>query len=315
VRDLVIGTRGSALALWQARHVAARLGAVHEGEVSLRVIKTAGDRLAGKHPGQFSAKGIFVKEIEDALLAGSVDLAVHSVKDLPGDLPTGLAMGAYPGREDPRDALITPDGGELVGLPAGARIGTTSLRRRAQLLRHRPDLSFTDMRGNVDTRMRKVQQGEVDGLILALAGVTRLGLRGESVRPLPTEICLPAPGQGALGVEARADDDEVMTLLGHLDHEDTRYEVTAERAVLSTLDAGCLVPLAALARRQGNRLRVESLVASPDGQRLLKEVVEGGPGEAEDLGFKVAEGLRRQGAEELLREARQAAALPPARDD
>jgi len=230
VRKLVIGTRGSALALWQARHVAARLGKIHGGEVSLKIIKTAGDRLAGKHPGQFSAKGIFVKELEDALLAGSVDLAVHSVKDLPGDLPSGLTMGAYPGREDPRDALITPDGAGLEGLPEGARIGTASLRRRAQLLRHRPDLSFTDMRGNVDTRMRKVQQGDVDGLVLALAGITRLGLRGESVRPLPTEICLPAPGQGALGIEARADDDEVMTLLGRLDHHPLRGDSRASRA-------------------------------------------------------------------------------------
>ena len=243
-----------------------------------------------------------------------MDLAVHSVKDLPGDLPSGLTMGAYPGREDPRDALITPDGAGLEGLPEGARVGTTSLRRRAQLLRHRPDLSFTDMRGNVDTRMRKVQQGDVDGLILALAGITRLGLRGESVRPLPTEICLPAPGQGALGIEARADDDEVMTLLGRLDHEDTRYEVTAERAVLTALDAGCLVPLAALARREGDRLSVESVVASPDGRRLLRETLVGTPSEAEGLGLKVAEGLKGQGAEELLREARRSAESPPLGD-
>jgi hydroxymethylbilane synthase len=314
VRKLVIGTRGSALALWQARHVAARLEAIHGGEVSLEIIKTAGDRLAGKHPGQFSAKGIFVKELEDALLAGSVDLAVHSVKDLPGELPPGLTMGAYPGREDPRDALITPDGAGLEGVPRGARIGTTSLRRRAQLLRHRPDLSFTDMRGNVDTRMRKVQQGEVDGLILALAGITRLGLRGDTVHPLPTEVCLPAPGQGALGIEARAEDEEVMTLLGRLDHEDTRYEVTAERAVLSALDAGCLVPLAALARRDGDRLSVESVVASPDGRRLLKETVVGSPSEAGYLGLEVAKGLRGQGAEELLQEARRSAEPPPPGD-
>jgi hydroxymethylbilane synthase len=188
------------------------------------------------------------------------------------------------------------------------------LRRRAQLLRHRPDLSFTDMRGNVDTRMRKVQQGDVDGLILALAGITRLGLGGESVRPLSTEICLPAPGQGALGIEARADDDEVMTLLGRLDHEDTRYEVTAERAVLTALDAGCLVPLAALARREEDRLSVESVVASPDGQRLLRETLVGAPSEAESLGLKVAEGLKGQGAQELLEEARRSAESPPPGD-
>jgi hydroxymethylbilane synthase len=314
LRQLIIGTRGSALALWQARHVAGRLRTLHGRELSLQVIRTAGDRLAGKHPGQFSTKGIFVKEIEDALLDGGVDLAVHSVKDLPGELPRGLTIGAYPGREDPRDALITAGGKGLEELPAGARLGTTSLRRRAQLRRQRPDLEFADMRGNVDTRMKKVERGDVDGIVLAMAGVTRLGLAGDTVRPLSTAVCLPAPGQGALGVEARADDEEVMTLLGRLDDPGTRHEVTAERAVLAALDAGCLVPLAAFARVREAVLHVESMVASPDGMRMLRGAVEGRLSEARELGLRLAEELKGQGAEEILALARESAWEAPPDD-
>ncbi len=306
-RPLIIGTRGSPLALWQARHVAARLKREGAAQVTLEVIRTAGDRLQQRHPGGFSAKGIFVKELEDALLARRVDLAVHSVKDLPGQLPPGLMLAAYPDREDPRDALLSIGARDLSGLPASATVGTTSLRRRAQLLRQRDDLCFVDMRGNVDTRVEKVRSGQVDALVLARAGLARLGLGADLMRPLPLDLCLPAPGQGALGIEARADDQEVLAILQALDDPTTRAEVVAERAVLAELDAGCLVPLAALGRMRDGALRLEAMVASPDGREVLREAVAGPPGQAEALGRGLAAALKARGAEAVLRQARRLA--------
>ena len=216
-RPLTIGTRGSLLALWQSRHIAQCLRDTGVPQVELQIIKTTGDRITDRHPSQISEKGIFVKEIEEALLDKSVDLAVHSTKDLPGELPAGLTLGAHPERVDPRDALITRQGLSLDDLPQGAVLGTVSLRRRAQFLARRPDLKFTDMRGNVDTRLRKMEEGEVDGIVLAYAGLRRLELADHRCWPVPVEICLPAPGQGVLGIECREDDPEVLEALAKLE--------------------------------------------------------------------------------------------------
>ena len=307
-RTLTIGTRGSRLALWQSRHIADCLRATGVQDVQLQVIKTTGDRLIEQHPGQMSTKGIFVKEIEDALLAESVDLAVHSTKDLPGELPPGLILGAHPERVDPRDALITSAGGSLDELPQGAVLGTVSLRRRSQLLARRPDLRFTDMRGNVDTRIRKLEAGEVDGIVLALAGLQRLGLADHRCWPIPVDICLPAPAQGILGIECRAADEEVVEILSRLEDLDARREVTAERTILAEMDAGCLVPLAALARVADGNMSVHGLVARPDGTEILRANCTGDAQAPAELGHQVVEALKAQGAVQLLKEARESTA-------
>ena len=307
-RTLTIGTRGSRLALWQSRHIADCLRSAGVEDVQLQVIKTTGDRLTEQHPGQMSTKGIFVKEIEDALLAERVDLAVHSTKDLPGELPAGLTLAAHPRRVDPRDALVTRQGGALDKLKQGAVLGTVSLRRRSQLLAVRPDLRFTDMRGNVDTRLRKLEEGEVDGIVLALAGLQRLELADHRCWPIPVEMCLPAPAQGILGIECRAADQEVVDVLGRLEDADARREVTAERTILAEMDAGCLVPLAALARVTGRKMTVEGLVARPDGTEILREQCAGEADEPGELGHRIVEALKKRGAVQLLKEARESIA-------
>jgi hydroxymethylbilane synthase len=307
-RTLTIGTRGSMLALWQSRHIADCLRATGVEDVQLKVIKTTGDRLTDRHPGQMSTKGIFVKEIEDALLAESVDLAVHSTKDLPGVLPPGLILGAHPQRVDPRDALVTRGGGSLDDLPQGAVIGTVSLRRRSQLLARRPDLRFTDMRGNVDTRLRKLEEGQVEGIVLALAGLQRLELADHRCWPIPVDICLPAPAQGILGIECRAADEEVVEVLARLEDADARNEVTAERTILAEMDAGCLVPLAALARVAGSKMSVQGLVARPDGTEILRAECTGDALAPAELGHRIVEDLKAQGAVQLLKEARESIA-------
>ncbi len=315
MRKLTIGTRDSKLALWQSRHIARCLRENGVEEVVLEVIATTGDRFADRHPVQMSTKGIFVKEIEDALLHGQVDLAVHSAKDLPAELPGGLTLAAHPERADPRDVLLTRDGFSLENLPQGIVLGTLSLRRRAQLLACRPDLRFMDMRGNVDTRIRKLEAGEVDGIVLALAGLQRLDLVDDRCWPIPVETCLPAPGQGTLAVECRADDHEVIRALRCLENADARREVTAERTVLAELDAGCLVPLAALARIQAGDMVVRGLVARPDGTEILREERRGSPDAAARLGHEVAEALKSRGAVELLRAARENPAGQSLADD
>jgi hydroxymethylbilane synthase len=248
-RTLTIGSRGSQLALWQANHMAAALRALGHS-VTIQIIKTTGDRLqeaafrasvAGT--GVEDGKGIFIKEIEEALAAGTIDLAVHSLKDLPTELAAEFTIAAIPQRVDPRDALITPQGETLMELPEGARVGTTSPRRQTQLLAMRGDLRFVEMRGNVDTRLRKLKEGQAEALVLAAAGLERLGLTaGISQRFAVTEMC-PAPGQGALAIECRSNDAETKMLLGALDDAATRYAVTAERVGLSTLGGGCSVPI------------------------------------------------------------------------
>jgi hydroxymethylbilane synthase len=303
VRELVIGTRGSKLALWQAEWVHARLRQLEPGLlVSLKQIKTTGDKMLDTPLATIGGKGLFVKEIEDALLCGEIDLAVHSMKDVPTRLPEGLEILSIPERADPRDVLISRDGVMLDRLAAGARIGTSSLRRQAQLLHARPDLSIHMLRGNLDTRLRKLEAGEYDGIILAAAGLCRLGWADRVTEYLSPDVCLPAIGQGALALEGRADDAFVRELAGRMEHRPTRLAVTAERALLERLEGGCQVPIAAHATIDHDRLSMRALVAGVNGRRLIRDAIHGSVDEAHRLGVRLAERLLEHGGGEILRE-------------
>jgi hydroxymethylbilane synthase len=296
---LIIGTRGSRLALAQAEAVARALRAAHpQVEVQLQVISTEGDRVRnGTLPSW--GQGVFVRDIERALLDGHIDLAVHSLKDIPSEVPEGLAIVAVPKRADPGDVLVTRDGHNLDDLPGGARVGTSSLRRSAFLRAYRPDLEYAPVRGNVDTRWRKLldpAQG-YDALVLAAAGLARLGLDEVPRAPIPADILLPAPGQGALAIEARADDRRGRDLALAVHDATTAAAVAAERRALAGLEGGCRLPVAALATPCCNRgLRVEVAVAAPDGSRVLRHVTEGSMDQAEALGAAAAQALLQQGA-------------------
>jgi hydroxymethylbilane synthase len=302
---LRIGSRGSKLALWQANHIADRLrGAGHE--VAIEIIKTLGDAMqhvpfAAVGGTERDAKGMFTKEIEEALYAGRIDLAVHSLKDLPTELAEPFTIAAIPERVDPRDAFVSVEHASFEALPQGARIGTSSLRRQAQLKAQRPDVECMEFRGNVDTRLRKLAEGQVDAIILASAGLERLGLtahRRECFSPL---ILCPAAGQGALAIEARAGDERTLAALAFLNHEATRYAVTAERAALAALGGGCQVPIGIHCFRGDEGYSVVSAVAAADGSEVLRVVLDRQSDvEAEALGRKVAEALLRQGAARLL---------------
>ena len=300
IKKLVIGTRGSQLALWQAHFVKNRLERHSPAlEVSLKIIKTTGDTIQNRSLVGLG-KGIFTKEIENALLTGDIDLAVHSLKDLPTELPEGLCIAAIPTREDPRDVLVTATGVPLAELPEGARIGTTSPRRKAQLLYTRPDLRVVDVRGNVDTRLRKLQETDLDGIILAAAGIKRL-LKPEIITQFfDTEQMVPAVGQGALGIEGREGDDRVAQLLLPLNDPSATAEVTAERAVLENLGGGCQVPIGAHAKHVKGELFLIGAVCHPDGTRRIVERSTGTPETAQHLGGVVAEKLRNSGATALL---------------
>jgi hydroxymethylbilane synthase len=291
-----IGSRGSALASWQAEHVRCRLEALGH-EASIRVIVTLGDRVQDRPLDGVGGKGAFLKEIEEALLAGEVDLGVHSLKDVPHTLPPGLVLAAILPREDPRDALVSSGAG-LMGLPDGAAVGTSSLRRRAQIKALRPGLEVLDLRGNVDTRLRKLRSGAYAAIVLALAGLRRLGREAEATEILDPSVILPAPGQGAIALECRADDHSVRAALEHLDDGGTARCVTAERAFLSALGGGCNVPLGALAEPSGSLLRLRGLVASPDGQTVLRGERMGE--EPLALGRALGEDLLARGARALL---------------
>jgi hydroxymethylbilane synthase len=293
-----IGTRGSALALTQTEWVKRRL---EEHDPGLRVeiirIKTSGDRfLTGPVP---LGKGIFVKEIEEALLEKKIDLAVHSMKDLPTETTPGLTIAAAPEREDTRDVLVARAPGGLKDLPRGARVGTGSLRRRAQLLHQRPDLSIEPIRGNVDTRLKKMDAGEIDGLIMAAAGLRRLGLSERINEYLAPEICLPAPAQGALALQTRENDSAVDTV-AFLSHAPTMLEVTAERALLERLGGGCQLPIGARAWIEGDTLKLAAMVADPDGRKVLRQEHAGPRKSAERLGIELADRLLELGAGKLL---------------
>jgi hydroxymethylbilane synthase len=305
VKPLRIGTRGSALALWQANHIKDRLKELHGVDAELVRIRTSGDRFQTASVAQIGAetgtRGVFIKELEDALLAGDVDLAVHSMKDVPTETPGGLAFPALTMREDPRDCLISPQGYGLKSLPPGARIGTSSLRRQAQLRHHRADLQVSDLRGNVDTRLRKVAAGEFQAIILAVAGVTRLGVCDRITEVIPVEVMLPAVGQGALGIETREDDRETLRLVEALNDLETHACVTAERALLHELEGGCQVPLGAWARLEKDGLKIDACLLSPDGKECLRGTERGDAVDAAKIGKRLGKFLKEDGAERILR--------------
>ncbi len=299
---IIIATRGSKLALWQAEWIKSQIeNLIPDIKVELNKIKTTGDKILDVPLAQVGGKGLFVKEIEEAMLRGEADLAVHSMKDVPADLPEGLHLSAICEREDPRDAFIAREGISSLGdLPQGGHVGTSSLRRICQLLNKRPDLKITQLRGNVDTRLRKLEEGQFDAIILATAGVKRLGYAERITEKISMEISLPAIGQGAVGIECRTDDNFINDLLSKLNHRETWICVTAERAFLKKLEGGCQVPIAAYAQLNDGNLVIEGLVGSLDGKTLIKESIDGRPEEAESLGTTLAENLLSKGAGEIL---------------
>lgn len=302
--SLTIGSRGSKLALWQAEWVRSRLEAAG-AEARVEVIKTEGDVRTDVPLAVIGGKGVFTKELELALLEGRIDVAVHSLKDLPTVVPEGLTIAAVAEREDPRDALVLRadklhEGAAVRSLPAGACVGTSSQRRLAQLKHARPDLVVKDLRGNVDTRLRKLDGGWYDAVILAAAGLRRLGFEGRIGAYIPTGEMLPAVGQGALGVETRAGDEATIRLVRRLDHGPTRAACEAERAFLRSLGGGCQVPIAGHAVVRGDGLRLEGLVAAPAGEKIIRDAVEGDARNAESIGLELAERLRARGADTLL---------------
>ena len=306
-KSLRIGTRASQLALWQANWVKSELERQHPGlEVSLTKIKTQGDKILDVPLAMVGGKGLFVKEIEEAMLRGEIDIAVHSMKDVPTIFPEGLALRCITEREDPRDIVILKPGFKsFTELPQGARIGTSSLRRKAQLLHLRPDFHMVDIRGNVETRIRKLTDEDLDAVVLAAAGMKRLGFAGQISEYLAPAVSLPAIGQGALGLESRIDDAETNALIDFFNHPATAWAVTAERAFLRHLEGGCQVPIAAFGVTKDERLVLTGLVASEDGGEFLKKSVDGPVEEAAQLGVSLAEDLLIQGAGRILNEVYQ----------
>ncbi len=309
MKRLRIGTRGSSLALWQANHIAGLLAERHGIETELVRIRTAGDRLQSASVAQVNAaigsesgtKGIFIKELEETLLAGGIDLAVHSMKDVPTEIPAGLAFAAITRREDPRDCLISREGATLETLAPGATVGTSSLRRQAQLRHYRPDIEALDLRGNVDTRLQKLDAGKFDAVVLAVAGVNRLGLSGRITQILNEDVMLPAVGQGALGIETRANDTETSRLAASLDDAETRACVTAERALLHELQGGCQVPLGAWAHLVGGEIHIEAAVFSADGTEFVHRDARGAQVDAAAVGRRLGKTLLEAGADKILR--------------
>ena len=302
-KELRIGTRGSQLALFQANWVKEKLAQAHPHlKVTLIKIKTTGDKIQDAPLAKIGGKGLFVKEIEEALIQKRIDLAVHSIKDVPTELPEGLYLSVITKREDPRDVFISKDGIKLKDLPRGARIGTSSLRRQAQLLHFRDDFVIVPLRGNLDTRLKKLKTLNLDGIVLALAGVRRLGLEERITEVIPTEISLPAIGQGALGIETRKGDEEVEETTRFLNDPESSIAISAERAFLKRLGGGCQVPIAAFGRIEDSTLKIDGMVGTIDGKRLIRHHVEGTVEEAESLGIKLAEVLLSKGAKEILEE-------------
>jgi hydroxymethylbilane synthase len=301
----VIGSRGSQLALWQTNWVKGRIEVAFPGiEIEISIISTKGDRIQNVSLPKLGeqGKGLFTKEIEDAILDRRVDLAVHSLKDLPTDFVDGLHLGAICEREDSRDALVAPPSVKSFGdLPEGAVVGTSSLRRIAQILAVRPDLQTVPVRGNVDTRLRKLEEGQYSAIILAAAGLRRLGHGDRITEYLSSDLMLSAVGQGALGIETRADDEEINAIVGTLDHTSTRIACTAERAFLKGLGGGCLVPIAALGVAEGGAIRLDGLVARPDGTRIVRGASSAPVSEPEVAGRRLAEELLERGADRILR--------------
>lgn len=300
-QQLVIGTRGSKLALWQAEYIADRLRKQYHGlEVKLKHIVTTGDKIVDVPLAKIGGKGLFTKELEVAMLNREIDLAVHSLKDMPTELPAGLILTAITERADPYDALVSHRYHSIDELPQGAILGTSSLRRKAQLLHYRPDLVIRDLRGNLDTRLRKLDEGQFDGIILAAAGLKRLGW-GEKIRQLlSTEICLPAVGQGALAIEIRQSDDHVRRMLEFLNDEASQVATTAERAFLQTVEGGCQVPVGVFGHLVSNELKLEAIIASLDGKILLRQQNQGSKKQAFAIGRDLAEQMLKLGGRHIL---------------
>lgn len=307
---LVLGSRSSELARIQARRVASLAREAWPGlEVGIEWITTTGDRILDRPLPEIGGKGLFTAELEAALRQGEIDAAVHSLKDLPTDLGDEFEVLGVPEREDPRDVLLDPEGSLRPGdLPEGAVVGTSSLRRKAQLLALRPDCEVRDVRGNVETRVEKMRDGAYDAVVLAAAGLRRLEMLGEGTTFLEPPGWLPAPGQGALGVEGRADDDATRRLLARLEDDDLRAEVEAERCLLATLEGGCLVPVGALGRVRDGELRLDAVVLPEDGSRELRASGSAAPAEAAALGRRVADELLEAGADRILAELEEAGA-------
>ena len=304
MRHLRIGTRGSLLAKWQAEYVRKRLFSAAGVETEVVVIKTSGDKFANAPLTQIGGKGIFVKELEDALMDESIDVAVHSVKDIPTEIHSRLSFPAVFRREDVRDCLISASGATLANLRQGARIGTGSLRRQSQLRHIRPDLDVRDLRGNVDTRLRKAQSGEYDGILLAKAGLDRLGWSDRITETFAPDVFLPAVGQGAIAAECRLSDSEAAEVLGTLDDAESRSAIIAERALLSALQGGCQVPLGAWARKERGEFILDACVCSVDGAQYVRQHAAASPEQAAALGEHVARLLLEAGAQSILEEVR-----------
>ena len=298
---LKIGTRQSLLALWQSNHIAACLRKQYpECEVVLKKIVTKGDRILDVPLAQIGGKGLFTKEIEEDLLSGEVDLAVHSLKDMPTVLPEGLCLTAITERANVGDAFVSNDYACFEELPLGAVVGTSSLRRKAQLLAARPDLTIRDLRGNVDTRLRKLDEGLYDAVILAAAGLERLG-HGDRIKAIiPSDVCLPAVGQGALAIECRTDDAEVRQMLDFLNDQPTVYATAAERAFLGLLEGGCQVPIGVHADVNGEQIKIEAIIAALDGSTVLRDTIEGAAVDAVALGQKLGKKMLANGGQKIL---------------
>jgi len=299
--NIVIGSRGSQLALWQANWVKSELERLHDNvDIDIRIIATSGDIIQDVPLAKIGGKGLFVKEIEEALLANEIDLAVHSMKDVPMELPTELGISVITKRENPLDALISKNGEKLADLPQGATIGTSSLRRSSQLLKYRGDFKIYPLRGNVDTRLRKVEEGKYDAILLASAGLNRLGWANRITEEISHDILLPAMGQGALGIETRLDDTKIYDLISTLNHEQTHYAVSAERSLVGRLDGGCQVPIGAYARVEKGLITLKGLVASLDGEIIYKLENVGPVDDAINIGQELGAQLLKMGANEIL---------------
>lgn len=307
-KKLVIGTRGSQLALWQANYVKGLLEEITGKDVELKIIKTTGDKILDVPLAKVGGKGLFTKELEVALLAGEVDLCVHSMKDVPTDLPEGCVLAGMPQRVDSRDVLVAYEGHTLESLPAGGKVGTSSLRRIAQVRAARPDLEIVDVRGNLDTRMRKAEEGEVDVIILAAAGIKRLGWEDRISSYIPSEIMVSAVGQGAIGIEIREDDEYMLELCKRISDEETLITVEAERVIMNKLEGGCQVPIGAHAYFDGDEIVIDAMVGSVDGDIIKRTQVRGPIAESKELALKAVEELKEMGAVEILAEIREATA-------
>lgn len=307
MKSIILGSRGSKLALWQANYVASQLTrVVPDLDVEVKVIKTKGDKILDVALSRIGDKGLFTKEIEKELLDGSIDMAIHSMKDLPSQMAPGLCIGAVLKRENPGDVLISRQGYKFSDLPEGAIIGTSSLRRISQIRALRPDIVLVDIRGNIETRIRKMHEQELDGIVLAYAGVKRLGLEEKISDILPYNIMLPAVGQGAIAIEVRQGDTSNLELARSINHEPTNWATRTERSFLKVLEGGCQVPIGCYAEVSGENITVEGLVASLDGRRVFRESIQGKCQEADLIGRQLARDLLQKGAASVLAEIRQA---------